>query len=100
MGSLDSFEDKLIIIGAFRYYLGLRSIAVSSFTEQLCRAWANLREDIKIIIERELEDAFARDDKALSEIQGEPKELYYMILGDKCLRVCWEEVRAKYKTGE
>lgn len=48
-------------LGAFRYYLGRMSYAVSDFCDLLIREWPNLDEHTKSLIRKELEEAVKLD---------------------------------------
>ena len=61
--ALGFFDTKPLIIAAFRYYLGRKTIAVHSFIASIYRAWPFLNDDIKDIVKRELEEACAEEAK-------------------------------------
>jgi len=86
-------SDSLTLwLGAFRYYLGRMSYAVSHFTEMLRAEWPNLPEQARTLIRAELEDAFINDDKHRDS--GE----FWSVLGHDCDRASWETVRALWRT--
>ena len=72
--------NDVVWIGAFRYYLGRRTYAVSEFVGELIASWSTLPSDTQKLIQRELE-------KAVSESKT----------GDDCDREDWEKVRALYR---
>jgi len=76
--------------GAFSYYCGRMTIAVSTFTELLIQEWPKLSERTKFFIQRDLEKAFDEDDEARKNEES------YKRLGDNCDRAQWEKVRALY----
>jgi hypothetical protein len=77
-------------LGAFRYYIGRRSYAVSDFCDLLIAEWNIIPESCKNIIQKELEDAFERDRrKKLSGINFTS----IMALGDNCDRAEWQRVK-------
>lgn len=76
--------------GAFSYYCGRMTIAVSTFTELLVQEWPNLSARTKFFIQRDLEAAFIQDDED-RRISNRCKRL-----GDNCDRKQWEKVRDLY----
>ena len=54
--------NDILWLGAFRYYLGRQTYAVSDFVLLLEQNWNTLSEDLKVRIEIELKEAFQRDD--------------------------------------
>lgn len=85
-------DSRLIIVGAFRYYLGRMTISVSSFTDWLVQRWHNLDEGTQFIIAREIEEAFRDDDE--QRTKGDQ----FFRLGWNCDRAAWARVRALYRT--
>jgi hypothetical protein len=83
---MNNDDISFLWIGAFRYYCGRRSYAVSAFCEMLIREWPSLPEHTRSIIKRDLEEEFIIDDRAREE--GE-----FKTLGDDIDRSQWEEVR-------
>ena len=84
-------DKSTVWIGAFRYYCGRMTYAVSDFCEALIREWPSLPGHAKQIIQRDLEEEFQRDD--LSR-QREDGDMYFRPLGHDCDRAQWEKVRA------
>lgn len=82
---------ELLWIGAFRYYCGRQTYAVSSFCEALIVAIPALPERARLVISRDLEETFARDDSARKHDRD------YMPLGHDCDRAAWEKVREALK---
>jgi hypothetical protein len=78
---------------ATRYVMGRRSHAVGEHCDWLLANWARLPESERSVIQRDLEEAFGRDDRAR---QTGSKGL--LCLGDDCDRRDWERVRALYAT--
>jgi len=80
-----------IWIGAFRYYLGRRTYAVSDFCTELRANWNNLSELCHSLIQRELEQAFVED--------AEDRSNYELVtrLGDDCDKAEWEKLRALWR---
>lgn len=88
-GGNRSEEDRgMLWIGAFRYYCGRKSYAVSWFCEIIVREWATLPKQARAIIQRDLEDEFALDDKLRADGAD------YRPLGMDMDRREWEKVRA------
>lgn len=77
----------MVWLGAFSYWCGRRTIAVGSFVEMLIAAWPNLSDRVHAGIQRDLEDAFAEDEKSRADNSS------YKPLGDDCDRALWERVR-------
>ena len=75
--------DDLMVTAAFRYCLGRQTYIVRECAEWLIRIWPTLSERAKIIIQRELEQAFY--DAGVG--RG------YLPLGADCDRKEWEKVR-------
>lgn len=88
-------EFSTLWVGAFRYYVGRRTIVVDSFCRSLVDRWESLPERAKTIIERELEELFNEDDY----MRGEPNrpEFCTLPLGWDCDRESWERVRDLWK---
>jgi hypothetical protein len=87
-GAIVTDEEKLTLwLGAYRYYCGRMTYAVSDFCDLLCKEWDNLPEYTKNLIRIELEETFARDDKI------RPHD-HYAPLGADCDRAEWEKVRS------
>jgi hypothetical protein len=80
-------QISALLIGAFRYYCGRMSYAVSSFCELLIQEWPKLPDHTKSIIKQDLLEEFDRDDRA-RENGSE-----YKPLGHDCDRQPWENVR-------
>ena len=89
---LRHFDERELLIAAFRYYLGRMTISTCFFARGLARAWNELEEGTRGIIERELEETFKEDDK----IRASLKPATWRPLGHDCDRAAWEEVRQQY----
>jgi hypothetical protein len=81
-------------LGAFRYYLGRQTYAVSDFCELLRSQWQTLPERTQMLIKRELENTFMRDD------EYREKGSRFMPLGHDCDRAEWEKVRELWNKNE
>ena len=76
------------ILYSFRYVLGRKTYAVSSYCDWLCEIWGDVPERYKNLIEKELSEAFERDD--IDRVgSGYP-------LGSDIDRQQWEKVRRLY----
>ena len=92
---LRHFDQRELIIAAFRYYLGRMTISTCFFARALAKSWTELEDGTRGIIARELEVSFKEDDEArLKKAAGE--KTYSLPLGWDCDREAWEEVRACY----
>lgn len=80
--------DHHVAIWATRYCLGRMTYAVGMCAEWLIHAWPDLREDVRSTIKRDIEEAFAEDDRGRA---GEPGG--YKRLGMDMDRREWERVR-------
>jgi hypothetical protein len=100
-----------MVFWSFRYFLGRRSIRTTVFAGQLAEAWPQLEPEDRKAIEKELDQAFKRDDEArarraeklaLAKTREERDDVNletYLVLGDDCDRLAWEKVRAAYRNG-
>lgn len=80
--------DHQAAVWAVRYCLGRMTYVVGSCVEWLIWVWPDLNEDARSIIKRDIEEAFAEDDRARA---GEPGG--YRRLGMDMDRREWERVR-------
>lgn len=90
--SFKFFDEKELIIPAFRYYLGRYTIIVHTFCNNLCDAWDFLKDNTKEIIKKELEEAFKKDE----ELQKNKIKNIRSPLGHNCDKNAWLNVRKKY----
>jgi hypothetical protein len=89
---MNDIQTLTLWVGAFRYYLGRQTYAVSDFCDLLIQEWNNLPDKCKGIIQRDLEEAFERDDDHRKD-QQDLKYESYLPLGMDCDRAEWERVR-------
>lgn len=85
-------DQILLWLGAFRYYTGRMTYAVSEFCELLIAKWETLPRGLHALIQRDLEEEFRRDDE-----MRKPRGLTCQTsfpLGMDCDRAEWEKVRA------
>ena len=80
-------RSGLMAVSAVRYCLGRSTYIVSDCQEWLCGAWEYLPENAKAIIQRDVEEAFKRDDEDRESGRD------YRALGHDCDRRSWEKVR-------
>ena len=80
-------RDDLMAVAAFRYSLGRMTYIVSDCADWLIEQWPNIAENARKVIQRDLEEAFKRDDAA--PVDG----IDYKPLGHDCDRAQWEKVR-------
>ena len=94
LSALAPFDAVEMLICTTRYYTGSRTISASTWAEDLARHWASLPEGARIVIKRDLENAFERDNTSRQN-----REKYH-ALGDDCDREIWEKVRAAWMREE
>jgi len=82
-----SAHDHLMIIAAFRYCLGRMTYIVSECASWLIKTWPTLSQQTQNIIQRDIEEAFARDDEDREAGRD------YKALGHDCDRAEWMRVR-------
>lgn len=80
-------RDGLMVIAAHRYCMGRMTYIVSDCADWLVSIWHELPESVRKIIQRDTEEAFARDDEDRTEGRN------YKTLGHDCDRKAWERVR-------
>jgi hypothetical protein len=81
------FDDVILWHGAFSYYCGRATIAVSAFIDDLIKNWPKLSPKVRYLIERDLEREFAQDD------EDRITQSRHKRLGHDCDRKEWEKVR-------
>lgn len=87
-------RDALMVIAAFRYCLGRMSYIVSDCTQWLIHNWETIPDHAKTIIQKELDEAFARD----AERTGSESDPLISPLGWPCDKAEWAKVRALWRT--
>lgn len=91
LAALARFDAHPLIIGAARYYMGRMTIQACHFAEyELARAWPHLPPGTRTVLQRDIEQAFERDDQDRAEGR-QVKEL-----GWDCDRAAWAKVRAHW----
>lgn len=80
-------RSDLMAMCAVRYCLGRATYVVGDCVDWLIDQWENLAPNAKTIIQRDIEEAFRRDDEARSD----GKE--HKPLGMDCDRAEWEKAR-------
>jgi hypothetical protein len=83
-----------MLIDAVRYATGRCTYQVGTTCDWLCAHWPRLPEHARSIIQRDVEEAFARDDR--DRANGSQ----YKALGHDCDRRDWERVRALWAAPE
>lgn len=84
-------RDDLMAIAAVRYCLGRMTYIVGECVDWLICVWPNLKPNAQIVIQRDIEEAFLRDD----EDRAAGRE--YQELGMDCDRQQWERARRLWK---
>lgn len=79
-------EKLTLYLGAFRYYLGRSTHAVSDFTELLAKVWGELDSRTQQIIREELRAAIHID----AEQRKDPSQDGWCRLGHECDRDSWQ----------
>lgn len=80
-------HDHLMIVAATRYCLGRMTYVVSDCASWLIKTWPMLSDNTKSIIQRDIDEAFARDD------EDRAAGRQFKALGWDCDRKEWERVR-------
>ena len=84
-------DSWTMAVAAVRYCLGRRTYIVSDCQEWLCEIWDELPEKAQTIIQRDVEEAFKRDDEDCAAGKD------YRALGDACDMLCWKRVRKLWR---
>ena len=86
--------DHQVAVWAVRYCLGRMTYAVGSCVEWLIWVWPDLNEDARSTIKRDIEEAFAEDDRDRDHDRKNPNGASgYRRLGMDMDRREWERVR-------
>lgn len=80
--------DGLMALAAFRYCLGRMTYIVGDCERWIFANWEHFPESVKKLIQRDLEEEFARDNDARA------RGCAHKPLGHNCDRAAWERVRA------
>ncbi len=89
-------NEKLTLwLGAFRYYLGRETYAVSEFCDLLIRMWGSLPDVTKDLIKRDLDRAFESERELTRSDSGN-----YRPLGMECDKAQWERVATLWQQEE
>ena len=86
-------RDDSMAVAAVRYCLGRMTYITSDCGEWLVQQWPNIKPSARAVIARDIDDAFARDDKAREA--GDT----YRPLGRDCDRAVWQKVRELWAHG-
>jgi len=79
--------QELMVVSAFRYCLGRQTYVVGVCADWIIANWDKFSPNNKILIQRDLEEAFEGDD---CDRKGNDN---YKRLGHDCDRAEWERVR-------
>lgn len=84
-------RDNLMVIAAHRYCIGRMTYIVGDCVDWLLSIWAELPENTRAIIQRDMEEAFEHDDR--------DREMGHVskYLGHDCDRQQWERLRRMWK---
>jgi len=83
-------NDQITLwLGAYHYYCGRMTYAVTDFTDLLIAEWPQFPSDLQDYIRKDLERTFVSDDYS-RKLAATP----YHPLGMDCDRRQWEKVRA------
>lgn len=103
--------DGLMATSAFRYCLGRQTYIVGACVDWLISNWEKFPQNVKTLIQREVEEEFVRDDEARmanieallegNQIGYSSKTIrHYLALGHDCDRKEWARVRALWNKKE
>ena len=84
--------NDTIFIGAFRYYLGRQTYAVTDFCLYVENNLGNISESTRRLMRRELREEIERDDEARAV-----SETRFLPLGSNCDREMWIELYERLK---
>jgi len=87
-------RDHLMVIAAVRYSLGRMTYIVSDCCDWIIGNWNSWPENVKRIIQRDIEEKFREDDQFRAD------DYEYRPLGMDCDRAQWERVRKLWKKEE
>ena len=102
-GPLTEPQQLVLWLGALRYYLGRSTGAVHEFCEMLIATWPALSMNVRALVQRDIEEAFARDDiewdhvAARTPFGEKPVRPLNMPLGQECDWQAWRQVRALWR---
>ena len=80
-------RDDMMAIAAVRYCIGRMTYITGDCGEWLLQQWPNIRPSARAVIQRDIDEAFARDDEARESGDS------YRPLGCDCDRAEWQKVR-------
>ena len=88
--------DGLMASAAFRYCLGRQTYIVGACADWIISNWEKFPQNVKTLIEREVEEEFEKDDKE----RMHNANATWLPLGHDCDRKEWERVRALWSPGK
>lgn len=86
------YLPDFMIYQSFRYVLGRRTYAVGMWCDWAVENWERIPEHDKLLIKKELNEAFKRDEKE----RKKTGKTSFLTLGDRCDRAQWDRVRELY----
>lgn len=89
------YLPDFMIYQSFRYVLGRKTYAVGMWCDWAVENWERIPEHDKLLIKRQLNEAFKRDEK-----ERETGKTEFLPLGDQYVRAQWERVRALYANSQ
>ena len=88
---MEEVDELTLWVGATRYYLGRTTYAVANYCDLLIGSWNELGKGTRMIIQRDIEKEFDRDDE--SRTRGDS----FHPLGHNIDRKSWEHVRKLWR---
>lgn len=85
-------RDDLVAVAAVRYCLGRMTYIVGDCCEWLIQQWPNFKPNARLVIQKDIEEAFKHDDFARKN-----DNKTFLPLGSDCDRHEWELVRKLWK---
>jgi len=88
--------NGLMASAAFRYCLGRQTYIVGACADWIISNWEKFPQNVKTLIEREVEEEFEKDDKE----RMHNANATWLPLGHDCDRKEWERVRGLWSPGK
>lgn len=89
---LTEAEEIVLVVGAFRYYLGRKTYAVSEFCYFLITHWESFSDRTRNLIQTDLEEQVKKE----HQFKPSPLGMNTTFFGHLCDKKEWEQVRALY----
>lgn len=93
----ETTDDELMIVSAVRYCIGRRTYMVGICASWLIRHWPELGERARMLIQRDLDEAFERDDNTRALGASHDGAGIWHPLGFDYDRAQWEKVQALWR---